>query len=111
MSDMSTAYCIDVSGSVPGNLIEKAFAFVEKGLEPGDCVIAFDAKAVLVSPEQLKNPSQFVNRLIGGGGTCAEDTFKLIKQLGVNQSILISDGMMLPEQLARFSKFLNIEKL
>lgn len=105
---MSKAYCIDVSGSMSTDQLNKAFAFVRKGFEPGDHLIVFDIRAEEVSPDLhfLKVPVRGF-----GGGTDATECLALAKKLGCYGTVLISDGMMIPEQLAQFNKFIDVEKL
>jgi hypothetical protein len=111
---MTTAYCIDVSGSMSDEDKEKAFKFVSKGIEPGDSVILFDIYAVLVDSKELSSANVVSNnRLfsIGRGGTDASNCLKLAKEVGAYRTVLISDGYLVEEQILLFNKFIDIETL
>lgn len=105
---MSKAYCIDVSGSMSTDMINKAFEFVRNGFEPGDHLIVFDVRAEEVTPDLhfLEVPVRGF-----GGGTDATECLALAKKLGCYGTVLISDGYMCPDQMAQFNKFIDIESL
>ena len=104
---MATAYCIDISGSVCDHQIKAAFDFVRKGIEPGDFIIVFDVRAVAVTLDYEKDTARFMGR----GGTDAKEALQLAKELGAHQTVCISDGYMMPDQLDQFSKTIDIVKL
>lgn len=104
---MATAYCIDISGSVPRESIQSAFDFVSKGLEPNDCIIVFDGLAKIVDKEYKYKPGDcFAFR----GSDCRK-AFELAKQQGCYSTILISDGYLMEKDVAIFNKFFHIENL
>lgn len=95
-----------MSGSMSKEQIDRAFAFVQKGIEAEDFIIAFDVNAAVVDSNKLPYLGP-----VGRGGTDATEALALAKSLGCYSVILIGDGMMLPEQLAQFDKFIDIESI
>lgn len=106
---MTTAYCIDVSGSMMSEQIRAAFDFVAMGIEPGDHIIVFDIKAVAVSLNWIrKSPDDY---RVGSGGTDAKECIALANKLGCYSKVLISDGYLVAEDLMMFNKFIDVTKL
>jgi predicted metal-dependent peptidase len=104
---MTTAYCVDISGSMGDDYIKAAFDFIRSGIEPGDSIIVFDVRAVVVSLDYINNPCVYYGR----GGTDVKECLDLVKKLGHYNSILISDGWTIEEDIKKFSKFINVESL
>lgn len=103
---MTTAYCIDVSGSVSDEQIKAAFSFVQKGIEPGDCIIVFDGIARKVTLDWANTSLRLP---VLRGGSRSSNALDFAKLLGCYGTVLISDGYCDP--INGFSKFIDVNTL
>lgn len=97
-------HCIDLSGSMSSDQIELARNEMLKRFKPGDKVAVFDIRFEIVTDmdRDFKSYTTFF------GGTSAQSILDFAKSIGAN-TILYSDGLMIPDKLVQFNIFVEIK--
>lgn len=111
---MVTYWCFDVSGSVSSRELRRAASYVREHIGGEDRMIVFDARAAWLLGSRDVGLSLLEDDLVRGhGGTDVAKCIELIESDGPrspHRKVLLSDGLMTPEDLARFDEFVDLTK-
>ena len=102
---MTTAYCIDVSGSICQEQLARASDIVRSRYQPGDVVIAFDDRAKACTLDHIADSR---GEVMGRRGSDPTTCFEVQEAADCNCFVLIGDGLYADGCTLRFNDVIEV---
>ncbi len=110
---MLVFYCVDTSGSMGWELVDRARAFVRQEARAKDVVVLFDDQARVLTPQEAAAFCAGATGLypVGHGGTRVEPCLEAVAGHAAgreHRTVLVTDGYVLPEDARRFDAVVEV---